>query len=233
MKELHISVAAETIAHLGLLPITNSLFTTFFVSVLILLVAIWVKYSKKVPTAIIMITEAFYNFMYGILGKRTDNLFPILFTLFLFIIISNWIGLLPVVGPITLHHVPVFRGPNADLSTTLALALTSVGVTQFYGIRELGFKAYLSKFINFKNPMKFILGLLETVQEFSKIISFSFRLFGNIFAGEVLLVVIAFLVPVIMPIPFLALEVFVGFIQALVFTVLTSIFIVVATEPQH
>ncbi len=233
MKELHISVAAETIAHLGPLPITNSLFTTFFVSILILLIAVWVNYSKKVPTVIIMITEAFYNFMYGILGKRTDNLFPILFTLFLFIIIGNWIGLLPVVGPITLHHTPVFRGPNADLSTTLALAFTSVGVTQFYGVRELGLKAYLSKFINFKNPMKFILGLLETVQEFSKIISFSFRLFGNIFAGEVLLVVIAFLVPVIMPIPFLALEVFVGFIQALVFTVLTSIFIVVATEPQH
>lgn len=233
MTKLHISVAAEPIAHLGPLAITNSLFTTLFVSLILLIVAFWVSRSKKIPTVIFMLTEAFYNFISSVLGKHTDRLFPILFTFFLLIMLGNWIGLLPVVGPITVHHVPLFRGPNADLSTTLAFALTSVGITQYFGISELGFKAYLSKFINFSNPMKFALGILEVVQEFSKIVSFSFRLFGNIFAGEVLLAVIVFLVPVLLPVPFLALEVFVGFVQALVFTVLTSIFIVVATQEAH
>ena len=170
---------------------------------------------------------------FGILGKYTEKLFPLTFTFFLLILIGNWIGLLPVVGPITVNHAPLFRGPNADLSTTLAFALISVGATQYFGIKELGAKGYLSKFFNFKNPMNAVLGILETIQEFSKIISFSFRLFGNIFAGEVLLVVIAFLVPLLLPVPFLALEVFVGFIQALVFTVLTAIFISVATEKAH
>jgi len=233
MKELHISVAAEPIVHIGGFAVTNSLFTTLFVSLILLFIAYWVQSSKKVPTIIYMLTETFYNFVGGILGKFTDTLFPITFTFFLLIIIGNWIGLLPVVGPITINHVPLFRGPNADLSTTLAFALVSVGVTQYFGIKALGAKNYLSKFINFKNPMNAVLGILETIQEFSKIISFSFRLFGNIFAGEVLLVVIGFLVPLFLPVPFLALEVFVGFIQALVFTVLTAIFISVATEPQQ
>lgn len=233
MTQLHISVAAEPIAHIGNLSITNSQFTTLFVTLILLLVALWVASSKRIPTIIYMLTEAFYNFIYGILGKHTDALFPIVFTFFLLIMIGNWIGLLPAVGPVKVNDVPLFRGPNADLSTTLAFALVSVGLTQYFGVKTLGFKGYLSKFINIKNPMGFVLGILETVQEFSKIISFSFRLFGNIFAGEVLLVVITFLVPIILPVPFLALEVFVGFIQALVFTVLTAIFISVATEESH
>lgn len=230
MKELHISVAAEPIAHLGGLRITNSQFTTLFVTLILLLIALWVASSKKIPTIIYILTEAFYNFIHGILGKYTDSLFPVTFTFFLLIMIGNWIGLLPIVGPVTINHVPLFRGPNADLSTTLAFALVSVGLTQYFGVKALGFKGYFSKFINIKNPMGFVLGILETIQEFSKIVSFSFRLFGNIFAGEVLLVVITFLVPLVLPVPFLALEVFVGFIQALVFTVLTSIFISVAVE---
>ncbi len=241
MKELHISVAAEPIAHLGWLTITNSLFTTLFVTAILLVLAVWVKRSKRTPTIIYMLTETFYNFIHGILGKYTDTLFPIVFTFFLLIMIGNWIGLLPIVGPVGIYEhtekgevlIPLFRGPNADLSTTIAYALISVGLTQYFGIKALGAKGYFSKFINIRNPMNFVLGILETIQEFSKIISFSFRLFGNIFAGEVLLVVIAFLVPLLMPVPFLALEVFVGFIQALVFTVLTAIFIAVAIEPQH
>jgi F-type H+-transporting ATPase subunit a len=97
-------------------------------------------------------------------------------------------------------------------------------------VKALGIKAYISRFINFKNPINFFVGVLELVSEFAKVLSFSFRLFGNIFAGEVLLMVMVFLIPVVIPVPFLILEVFVGFIQALVFTMLTTIFVVVATE---
>ena len=247
MGKLHISVAAEVLTHIGPLPITNSLLTSMIVMILLFALALWVEISpvkkgvKQIPTPVLMVTEGFYNFLHGILGALTDKLFPIAFTFFLFIILGNWIGLLPGVGPIGINEsidgekvlIPLFRGPNADLSTTVAFALISVGVTQYFGVKALGFKGYFQKFINFKNPMNFVLGILETIQEFSKIISFSFRLFGNIFAGEVLLTVIAFLVPFLMPVPFLALEVFVGFIQALVFTVLTAIFIAVATESAH
>lgn len=128
--------------------------------------------------------------------------------------------------------IPLFRGNNADLNATLALAIISVFMIQFYGFQFLGFKVYISKFLNFKDPIYFVLGLLEIVSEVSKVISFAFRLFGNIFAGEVLLTIVAFLVPVLASFPFLMLEVFVGFVQALVFSMLTSVFLSLAVS-QH
>ena len=236
MGELHISVAAEEIAHIGSFAITNSLLTTYVTMAILFLLAFSVKMAPvkngilRAPALLEILVGGFYNFLSPILGKRTDRLFPLLMTFFLFIMIGNWVGLLPGVGPITLHHVPLFRAPSADLSTTLALALVSVTVTQYMSIEALGVGTYLSKFFNFKNPINTFVGLLELISEFAKLLSFSFRLFGNIFAGEVLLVVITFLVPLFLPIPFLGLEFFVGFIQALVFTMLTTIFIVVATE---
>ncbi|OGM02749.1 ATP synthase F0 subunit A [Candidatus Woesebacteria bacterium GWA1_41_8] len=249
MSELHISVAPEKIAHIGGLTITNSLLTSLIVMVILLLVAYKVNLQKEKPLKkrgtfyllFEMAIEGFYNFFKNVAGERVDILFPLLFTFFIFIIMGNWIGLLPGVGSIGFWEhtergemfVPFLRGPNADLNTTLALALVSVGVTQQMSIKALGFKKYVGRFINFKNPINLFVGILEIVSEFAKIISFSFRLFGNIFAGEVLLSVMVFLIPVLVPVPFLALEVFVGFIQALVFTMLTTIFIVVATQEHH
>lgn len=126
--------------------------------------------------------------------------------------------------------IPLFRGNNADLNATLALAIISVAMIQVYGVQFLGFKTYISKFLNFKDPIYFVLGLLEVVSEISKVLSFAFRLFGNIFAGEVLLTIVAFLVPVLASFPFLILEVFVGFVQALVFSMLTSVFLGLAVS---
>jgi len=126
-----------------------------------------------------------------------------------------------------LEFTPIFRPGTADLNTTLALALLTVGYIQIAGFSNLGL-SYLKKFFNITNPINFVVGLLELVSEISRIISFAFRLFGNIFAGEVLLTVIAFLMPVLAPIPFLGLEIFVGFIQALVFSMLTAVFLQLA-----
>lgn len=125
--------------------------------------------------------------------------------------------------------IPLFRAGTADLNTTIALALLSVFATQVFGIQfqSLG---YFKKFINFSSPIMFFVGILEIISEMAKIISFAFRLFGNIFAGEVLLVVIAFLVPILVPMPFYGLEIFVGFIQALVFAMLSLVFFNMATE---
>lgn len=124
--------------------------------------------------------------------------------------------------------VPLFRAGTADLNTTIALALISVSLTQIFGVKFLGL-SYFKKYINISNPMAFFVGILELVSEFSKIISFAFRLFGNIFAGEVLLAVISFLIPIIAPMPFYGLEIFVGFIQALVFAMLSLVFFNIAT----
>jgi F-type H+-transporting ATPase subunit a len=125
--------------------------------------------------------------------------------------------------------VPVLRPGTADLNTTLALALISVLTTQFVGFYFQRF-SYFSKFINFSGPIMFFVGILEIISEIAKVVSFSFRLFGNIFAGEVLLVVIAFLVPLVVPMPFYGLELFVGFIQALVFSMLSLVFFNMATH---
>ena len=113
-----------------------------------------------------------------------QTLFPILFTFFIFIIVGNWIGLLPGVGSIGFWEegerervlIPLLRSPNADLNTTFALALISVGVTQYLSIKALGIKGFIKRFINIKNPIDFIVGFLEIISEFSKILSFSFRL---------------------------------------------------------
>lgn len=128
-------------------------------------------------------------------------------------------------GPVA---VPIFRPGTADINTTISLALISIIVTQIFGVKYLKF-GYFKKFINFSSPIMFFVGILELISEFAKIISFAFRLFGNIFAGEVLLVVMAFLFPVILPMPFYGLELFVGFIQALVFSMLTLVFFNMAT----
>ena len=133
------------------------------------------------------------------------------------------------------HHgpvfIPIFRPGTADLNTTIALALIAVVGTQIVGVKFLGF-SYFSKFFNLRGIDSFV-GILEIISEISKIISFAFRLFGNIFAGEVLLAVIyaltagALSLPII---PFLGLEIFVGFIQALVFMLLTVVFMSLATH---
>lgn len=124
--------------------------------------------------------------------------------------------------------IPIFRAGTADLNTAIALATISVIVTQILGLQYLGL-AYLKKFFNFSSPIMFFVGILELVLELAKIMSFAFRLFGNIFAGEVLLAVILFLVPVVAPMPFYGLEIFVGFIQALVFAMLSLVFFNMAT----
>ena len=122
------------------------------------------------------------------------------------------------------------RSPSSDLNFTLALAIISVLFTQFAGITAVGFIKYGSRYLSFKSPVEFFVGILELISEVAKLISFSFRLFGNIFAGEVLLIVVGVLVPAIAPLPFLALELFVGFVQALVFSMLTLVFLKIETS---
>jgi len=134
--------------------------------------------------------------------------------------------------------VPFLRGANTDVNNTLAIALVAMITVQIWGFRSLGFRGYGGKFINIKQgPIYFFVGILELVGELARTISFTFRLFGNMFAGEVLLVAMAFLFPLIGIIPFIGLELFVGVIQAFIFAMLTLVFGVMASlghaEEEH
>lgn len=238
---MHLSFAAEEIFHIGFLPITNSFLTTLVVSCCLVLMAILLNRRLAIApspfqNATEFVIESFYVLTTQIAGRSTTFIFPWFATFFLFIVMSNWLGLLPGFGTIGFfdtgeHHefVPLLRPINSDLNTTLALALISLAVTHVYSVHSLGIKEYLSRFFSL-NPINLFVGLLELVSEFTKIASLSFRLFGNIFAGEALLITIGTISPFtafIVPIPFMMLEVIVGLVQGLVFAMLTMVFMVI------
>ncbi|MEA3340864.1 MAG: FoF1 ATP synthase subunit a [Chloroflexota bacterium] len=257
----HISMAAEVLFHIGGFPITNSLVATW-ISMLLLIVGslVFTRRMKLVPSGFQNVVETSLEMFYdGVAkvraGDKANLFFPLAGTFFFFILLSNWMGLMPGFGSIGFmveHHgeremVPLLRAANADLNTTIALALLSVIGAQIYGIKVRGFFGYAGRFIRVGGFVAFFKGLvgrgprqgfdtllnavidafvgsLEILDEMTKLLSYSFRLFGNIFAGEVLLIVISMLLPWLAPLPFLALEIFVGYIQALIFATLTLVF---------
>lgn len=228
--------------HIGRFVVTNSMFTSLIGTLLLLTFVFAANRSlkttgkpSKFQSLVEMLVEAIHGMVVGVVGegKKAALFGPIVISFFLFIMFNNWIGLIPGVGTIGFTEedglfIPLFRAATSDLNTTIALAVISVALTQVFGFmyQKIG---YLKKFFNFSNPMSFVLGLLELVLETAKIASFSFRLFGNIFAGEVLIAVMMFLIPVVVPMPFYGLEIFVGFIQALVFALLSLVFFNMAT----
>ncbi len=265
-----ISVAAEPLPSLtffGLFPITNALLTSWLTMIFLIVISFTATRNMQlVPqglqNAMELLLSAFYDLAEDVAGARLARIFfPIIMTIFLFVLVSNWIDLLtPVLAAVyveTVHeghtvHIPILRAPSTDLNMTVALALVSVTLSQVFGIRELGFFHYLGKFINISGFKRFLavltgrsdgsavgallqgildfyMGIVEMISEFAKIISFSFRLFGNIFAGEVLLLVMPSFLSLLLPLPFLGLEVFVGLIQAFIFAVLTLAFMTQAT----
>ncbi len=247
---MHISLQAEVLGEIFGMPITNSLVLSLLTAFLLVgggfLIARALKLVPgRVQSSAELAIDSLLDFTTQIVGDRKQALkfFPLVATIFLFILLNNWIGVLPGTGSIGFYEqeeghdvfVPFFRSANADLNTTFALALIAVLAIQLYAVKKLGFFGHVGKYFNFTHgPIHFFVGLLELVGEFARVLSFSFRLFGNIFAGEVLLIIIMSLVPVFVPLPFIFLEFFVGFIQALVFAMLTLVFLKVATtEVEH
>lgn len=244
MASLNISISAEPIGHFFGLTITNSLLTGWIVTAFLVIGAL--LFARRIKTTgapsrlqsfIELLIESLFNMVESIAGKaKAQRFFPLVGALFVFILFSNWSGLLPGIAAIGfqgIHNgheafIPYWRAPTADINTTLALGLITMIMVQVYGYKYLGL-SYFKKFFDLKSPINFFVGILELLSDFSKIISFTFRLFGNIIAGEILLLVMAMLVPILGPTPFLALEIFVGFIQALVFMMLASVFINMAT----
>jgi F-type H+-transporting ATPase subunit a len=276
----HVEVAAEKIFELfpGY-PVTNSLIITFVVDIILIGVAFAAtRNMQMVPRGLQNLVEVVLEFLYGIFRnineKYVDKAFPLVATLFLFVLIGNWLGLVPGFGPIGACEakeeghsarialvqpgegmgsgaiaaesdvkydtcpegtklVPFFRSPSADLNFTFAISAIAFVFIEYWGFRTLG-PGYLSKFFNLKGIMSFV-GIIEFISEIVKPFALAFRLFGNIFAGEVLLLVMAFLVPLMLPLPFYVFETFVGFIQAVIFSVLTMAFlnIAVTSHDEH
>lgn len=257
---------AEPIAHIGNFSVTNA-FATSIVALLIVIVLTGLisRNIKKVPTgiqnAMEMIIEGFLGIFDGVTGSRERSLkfAPVVLTFFFFILINNWMGLLPGVGSIGQivqnsegkFFIPYLRGSTADLNTTLALATVGIVLSHIMGILAVGWWKYLNKFINIKafleipkkvrkepmvlliNPITAFVGIIEVIGELAKVASLSFRLFGNVFAGEVLLASMSALLAFGLPIPFIFLEVLVGLIQALIFAMLILTYLSINTTAEE
>jgi len=294
----HVELSGVPITSTAPRWLTNSFITTIIVDLILIIVAVLATARMNlVPTGLQnfmeMVVEGLLGLAESVAGDRARQFFPFVATIFVFVLVCNWIGLIPGVGSIgfmppattetesgehALHlggqlaladgklilvdsatdaklaplaqaettteataeeehepeRVPLFRAPSADLNMTFALAVATIVMVQIWGVRAQG-SAYWSKFTNTKGPnigMRAIAGFvsfLEIISEFSRILAFGFRLFGNIFAGEVVLATMAFLIAFLLPLPFYALEVFVGVIQALVFMMLALVFFTMAT----
>ena len=243
-SKIHISLKADSFGTLWGMPITSSLLMTWLaMGILFLFVFLFRRSIALIPGKLQAMLEWGIE---GALSYMTETLedaklarrfFPLIATLFLFILTINELAFFPGVGSVgffTEHgFAPLLRPSTADLNTTLALTLISVIIVEITGVVALGFFRYTGKFINFSSPLNFVVGLIELVSELGRLVSLSFRLFGNIFAGEVLIAVIALFVPYIMPIPFMLFEIFVGFVQAVIFSLLTLFFIKLAVTPPH
>ncbi len=274
--------------------VTNTMLTSWLSIVLLAGLAYFAtRRMGLVPTGLQNLMEAAVEALFGLVEQvagenNATRFFPLVATIFIYILVANWMGLIPGFGSVGIAHevhegghrmewvqipgaqvgllvneepgehevgwtvLPLLRSVATDLNMPLALALISLFATQLVGVQALGM-GYFSKFLNLgwlrkilegrrsdaerpvsraeiiMGPIDFVVGVLETVSEFGKLFSFSFRLFGNMFGGEVLLIVMAFLIPYVVSLPFFAFELFVGFMQAFVFAFLTLIFMSMAT----
>ena len=218
--------------------ISSTIFTMWIVMAIVLIASFLMTRGRKlIPGRWQNVFEAFYegigNFGIGIAGPQGRRYVPLFAAFFLLIIFSNWSGLIPPVG-----RIELLRAPTSDVNVTLGLALVSFAIFEFEGFRRLGVRGYLGKFFpvrEFRNGIAaggiaMFVGLVELMLEFVKPVTLSMRLFGNIYGGEVALGVITALTIAFVPVVLLGLEVMLNAIQALIFSILTLMFIVLAIE---
>lgn len=236
----NISLSPEILFYIGTFPVSNSFFWMIIVTVLLLTTILIIRYKfKQVPgraqAAFEILFEAGYNFVESIMENKeqTKKVFPLIFTLFIFILLANLMTFIPG-ATITFDGVngetPFFRAVMADYGMVFVLTMISVITVQIVAIISYGPLGYIGKFINFSSPLNFFLGIMDFISELSKVISLSFRLFGNIFAAEVLGMVMLFLMPWILPLPFQILGLLTAVVQAFVFAVLTLVSISMAIK---
>lgn len=247
-ESIHIALAPGELFSLWGIPVTNTLITTWVVVVLLTLVAVFVGRSLKlVPSKVQIVFETVISFTLQYMEEVLENrklaraYLPLILTLFFFILLANLLGLIPGIGSVGFYigeagheeFVSLLYPANTDLNVTLALAFIAFIAIEMAGVTAIGVFKYAGKFINFRSPIDFFVGLIELISEIARLVTFSFRLFGNIFAGKVLIVIATFFVPLLVPVPLMVYEVFVAFIQATVFALLTLFFIKIAVAEPH
>ncbi len=244
---IHVILSAEQVGTFLGIPITNTLLMSWVVIVILFALAFLVgKRLTMVPSRLQTLLEWLFGYVYDYITETLESrdmarrFFPLLTTIFLFIFTANMLEFIPGVGSIGIFRswggefVPLLRSMNTDLNVTLALAIISFLVIEITGVLTIGALKYGGKFLNFHSPLGFVIGIIEFFSELARLVAFSFRLFGNIFAGEVLISVAVYFLPYFGPIPFMGFEIFVGFIQAAIFSLLTLFFIKIAImEPAH
>jgi F-type H+-transporting ATPase subunit a len=250
MGGIHVILKAEQLGTLWGIPITNALVMTWVVMGLLFIFVFFVNRAIRLkPGGVQAVLEWGVEGAMGYMAETLEDVklakrfFPLLATMFFFIVVGNELEFFPGVGSIGFNlpegFAPLLRAPATDLNTTLALTLISVIVIEVSGVIALGLLRYGGKFINIRGRnigeviINFIVGIIELISELARLVTFSFRLFGNIFAGEVLIAIIAMFVPYILPAPFMLFEMFVGFVQAVIFALLTLFFIKLAVTPVH
>jgi F-type H+-transporting ATPase subunit a len=221
---------AEVLFNIGFMPVTNSILTAWVVIAILVLFAFFsTRTMRTLPSGAQNFWELIIELWVGIsertMGRRRGRRFmPLVATAFLFIVFSNWFGTLPI-GYLFIRNaegveVPIFRSANSDLNVTAAMAIIMIVLAEGFEFRSLGLLGYL-KGLLIPNPMRWL-------EIFTRPLSLSFRLFGNIFAGEVLLATMLTVAPFVMFV-FIGLELFVGLIQALIFSMLSLVFLSIAT----
>ena len=260
----HVQLPAEIIFHIGPIAVTNTLIASWITIVVLVGLAWAVTHRiKLIPSRLQSLLEFaiewLLNLCIDVAGEKNGRrFFPVITTIFLFVIMNSWLSLVPGFGSITYtvvehgeeHVLPLLRGANTDINFTLALALVSFVFVEYMGIRQGGLR-YFTKFFNFgqfgrgvgrlvRGKVKsgfggigmgivdMFVGMLEGIGEIMRIVSFTFRLFGNMLGGEILLLMMLFLMPFLLAVPFYGLELLIGTIQALIFGGLTLVFATMA-----
>lgn len=247
-EAIHIALSPYQLFDIGGFTVTATLLMSWIVVALLITFALVFRSRLAlVPGKFQVAVEALIGGVYDFIAETLESkelarkFLPLLLTMFLFILCSNLLGLFPGIGSVGLlkgeagheHLVPLFYPVNTDLNVTIMLALVAFFAIEITGVAVLGFLKYAHKFVTFSSAIGFVFGIIELISEIARLISFSFRLFGNIFAGKVLILVIMFFVPFILPVPVMMFEVFVGFIQATIFALLTLFFIKIAIAEPH
>jgi len=232
---IHIALTGEPVFSFLGINFTNT-FVIAIVLTLLIIAFFLLAFRKKemvpgkVQNLFEWILESIFDLFDGMTGdrKKTEEIFPLAATLFILILSCNLLEIVPGLG-----IFPFLRSPSSDVHFTFALAIFSMAFIHIAALNKLKIKEYVKKYVKFESPIMFFVGALEGIGEITRTFSLGVRLFGNLFAGEILLTVVSFLVPFLVPLPFLGLEIFVGFIQALVFSSLITVFYVVTTATEE
>jgi len=266
----HVELPPEKLWHIGTFPITNTMISAWL-TILVLGVIFYLGTRKMqmVPRGLQNVLEAIVetiaNFCDNVAGPEYGRkFFPVVATIFLFVIANAWLSLFPGFMSIGFWHevdghtvfAPLFRGANTDVNVPLAISLVSFVFVEYWGVKAHGMRRYMRKFFNMQKLMagtgqifrgkvksglgqlftgfiEAFVGIIELISEIVRIVSFTFRLFGNMTAGEILIFSMLFLIPWVAALPFYGLELFVGFVQALIFCGLTLVFLVMAVAPHE